>query len=75
MRKLPKYWSHTSPLSFFCTGTPGVGKSTLCEQLAERTGLEWLQVGHIAKDCDCFEEFDEVYQCPVLDEDKVCYEI
>jgi len=55
-----------------CTGTPGVGKSTLCEQLAERTGLEWLEVGQIAKDCECFEEYDEVYQCPVLDEDKVC---
>jgi adenylate kinase len=55
-----------------CVGTPGVGKSTLCEQLAERTGLEWLEVGQIAKDCECFEDFDEVYQCPVLDEDKVC---
>lgn len=49
-----------------------MGKSTLCEQLAERTGLEWLEVGQIAKDCECFEEYDEVYQCPVLDEDKVC---
>jgi adenylate kinase len=70
---LPKYCFHTSVLSL-CAGTPGVGKSTLCEQLAERTGLEWLEVGQIAKDCECFEEFDEVYQCPVLDEDKVCSE-
>jgi adenylate kinase len=75
MQISPKYWSHTSLLFFLCAGTPGVGKSTLCEQLAERTGLEWLEVGQVAKDCECFEEFDEVYQCPVLDEDKVCSEI
>jgi broad-specificity NMP kinase len=66
-------WSHTThTFSALCAGTPGVGKSTLCEQLAESTGLEWLEVGKIAKDYECFEGFDEVYQCPVLDEDKVC---
>jgi len=53
------------------TGTPGVGKSTLCEQVAESTGLEWIQVGTFAKENDCLEEFDEQYQCPVLNEDKV----
>uniref|UniRef100_A0A6P7FP82 Adenylate kinase isoenzyme 6 homolog n=1 Tax=Diabrotica virgifera virgifera TaxID=50390 RepID=A0A6P7FP82_DIAVI len=53
------------------TGTPGVGKSTLCSQLAEVTGLQWLEISKIAKDYNCLEEFDEVYQCPVLDEDKL----
>ena len=56
----------------FPTGTPGVGKSSLCEELLQRTGLQWLEVGKIAKDNDCFEEYDEVYECPVLNEDKVC---
>lgn len=52
-------------------GTPGVGKSTLCSELVKRTELEWLEVGKIAKEHECYETFDEVYECPVLDEDKV----
>ncbi|XP_066148357.1 adenylate kinase isoenzyme 6 [Euwallacea fornicatus] len=53
------------------TGTPGVGKSTLCKKLAETTGMQWLEISKIAKDNNCLEEFDEVYKCPVLDEDKL----
>lgn len=53
------------------TGTPGVGKSTLCQKLSEITGLQWLEISKIAKDNNCLEEYDEVYQCPVLDEDKL----
>nr|AGM32925.1 TATA box binding protein (TBP)-associated factor [Coptotermes formosanus] len=67
--------SQRSIPNILVTGTPGVGKSTLCEQLAEGTGLEWLEVGQIAKDCECFEEYDEVYQCPVLDEDMIIDEM
>lgn len=48
-----------------------MGKSTLCQQLAERTDLQWLEVGKLAKENNCYEEFDEVYHCPVLHEDKV----
>ncbi|XP_059487700.1 adenylate kinase isoenzyme 6 [Neocloeon triangulifer] len=57
------------------TGTPGVGKSTLCEQVAEITGLEWIQVGAFAKENDCLDEFDEEYKCPVLNEDKLLDEL
>lgn len=53
------------------TGTPGVGKSTLCQKLNEMTGLQWLEISKIAKDHNCLEEYDEVYKCPVLDEDKL----
>ncbi|GLV43184.1 Adenylate kinase 6 [Carabus blaptoides fortunei] len=53
------------------TGTPGVGKSTLCRKLSEVTGLTWLEVSRIAKENDCLSEYDEVYKCPVLDEDKL----
>lgn len=53
------------------TGTPGVGKSTLCERLSSQTGLRWLEISKIAKENNCLEEFDEEYQCPVLDEDKL----
>lgn len=57
------------------TGTPGVGKSTLCNEISKRTGFEWLEVGKIAKDHECYESYDEVYQCPVLDEDKLLDEL
>jgi adenylate kinase len=57
-------------------GTPGVGKSTLCQQIAERTNFQWLEVGKLAKENNCYEEFDEVYRCPVLHEDKVkCFQL
>ena len=56
---------------FLMTGTPGVGKSTLCQQLAERTELEWLEVGKLARENGCYVSFDQVYNCPVLHEDKV----
>lgn len=53
------------------TGTPGVGKSTTCRLLAEKAALTWLEVSKLAIDNKCLEEYDEVYRCPVLDEDKL----
>ncbi|XP_054278120.1 adenylate kinase isoenzyme 6-like [Macrosteles quadrilineatus] len=65
-RKLP---------NILITGTPGVGKSTLCAEIAKRTGFEWLEVGKIAKEHECYEGYDNVYECPVLDEDKLLDEL
>uniref|UniRef100_T1GGZ5 Adenylate kinase isoenzyme 6 homolog n=1 Tax=Megaselia scalaris TaxID=36166 RepID=T1GGZ5_MEGSC len=55
------------------TGTPGAGKSKLCEKLLERLegDWEWQDVSKIAKENDCVTEYDEEFQCPVLDEDKL----
>ncbi|KAF7387234.1 hypothetical protein HZH68_012911 [Vespula germanica] len=53
------------------TGTPGVGKSLMCRMLSEKTGLVWLDVSKLAIEHECLEEYDEVYQCPILDEDKL----
>lgn len=56
------------------TGTPGVGKSRLCKELVERLGdnkYKWHNVSQVAKDNDCVAEYDEEYECPVLNEDKV----
>ncbi|XP_037083697.1 adenylate kinase isoenzyme 6-like [Pollicipes pollicipes] len=57
------------------TGTPGVGKSTTCQQLADASGLNWLNVGDIAEQNDCLDEFDERYGCRILNEDKVLDEL
>lgn len=56
----------------YILGTPGTGKSTLGTELAKRSGLNYINVGDVAKDEQLYESFDEEYQCPVLDEDRVC---
>ena len=53
------------------TGTPGVGKTVHCEQLAQDTGLRHLSVNQIAKDRGCFDTYDEELETWVVDEDKV----
>ncbi|XP_037716792.1 adenylate kinase isoenzyme 6 homolog [Drosophila subpulchrella] len=53
------------------TGTPGAGKSYLCERLASQLKFEWLDCSKIAKEKDFVEEYDEEYDCPILDEEKL----
>lgn len=61
----------TSP-NIIITGTPGVGKTVHCEQLAQETGLRHLSINKVAKDRDCFESYDDELGSWVIDEDKVC---
>ncbi|KAF5026024.1 hypothetical protein F66182_1879 [Fusarium sp. NRRL 66182] len=53
------------------TGTPGVGKTTHCESLAERTGLRHLSVNQVVKDKECHEGWSEEYHSLIVDEDKL----
>ncbi|CAG9135909.1 unnamed protein product [Plutella xylostella] len=53
------------------TGTPGVGKSTLCKLLADRTKFTWREVSKLAEEYSCLDEYDPEYQCPFLNEDKL----
>ena len=53
------------------TGTPGVGKSTLSQQVGEKSGLEWISISDLARDNLFYDGFDEERQCPILDEEKV----
>ncbi|KAK1240658.1 hypothetical protein MKX07_004686 [Trichoderma sp. CBMAI-0711] len=52
------------------TGTPGVGKTTHSEILAERTGLRHLSVNQVVKDKECHEGWSDEYQSWIVDEDK-----
>ncbi|KAH7033332.1 AAA domain-containing protein [Microdochium trichocladiopsis] len=61
-RKLP---------NIIITGTPGVGKTSHCEALAERSGLKHMSVNQVVKDKQCHEGWDEEYQSWVVDEDKL----
>ena len=63
--------SRTRP-NIIITGTPGVGKTTHCEQLAQSLGLRHVSVNQIVKDRECHDGWDEEYQSWVVDEDKVC---
>ena len=53
------------------TGTPGTGKSLICQKLAEKHNYKWQDVSKIAQDHEFVEEYDEEFECPVLDEDKL----
>ncbi|KZZ89904.1 DUF1671 domain-containing protein [Moelleriella libera RCEF 2490] len=53
------------------TGTPGVGKTTHCESLAERTGLRHISINQVVKDKGCHEGWNEEYQSWIVDEDKL----
>lgn len=55
------------------TGTPGVGKTSHCELLAERTGLKHIAINDVVKDRECHEGWDDEYQSWIVDEDKVCF--
>ncbi|KAJ3458684.1 hypothetical protein MRS44_012793 [Fusarium solani] len=60
----------TSP-NIIVTGTPGVGKTTHCESLAERTGLRHLSVNQVVKDKECHEGWSDEYHSWIVDEDKL----
>lgn len=66
--------SRTLP-NIIITGTPGVGKTSHCELLAERTGLKHLSVNQVVKDRECHEGWDDEYQSWIVDEDKVRSEV
>ncbi|KAI4535718.1 adenylate kinase isoenzyme 6 [Ovis aries] len=57
------------------TGTPGVGKTTLGKELASRSGLKYVNVGDLAREGQLYDGYDEEYDCPILDEDRVVDEL
>ncbi|OQS07599.1 adenylate kinase [Thraustotheca clavata] len=57
------------------TGTPGTGKTTMSQLLAEKTHLEYINVGELVKQHNLHSGRDEEYDCFVLDEDKVVDEM
>ena len=58
------------------TGTPGTGKSTLCESLKNSIeNVNVINVGQFAKENGCLGDWDEKYECHELDEDRVLDEL
>ncbi|EYC08456.1 hypothetical protein Y032_0066g3776 [Ancylostoma ceylanicum] len=53
------------------TGTPGTGKSTLGQEIANRLQFDFIEVGKEVREHGLVEEFDERLNCHVLDEEKL----
>ncbi len=53
------------------TGTPGTGKTTTSEQVAQQTGLRHINVGQWVKDKGLHSGWNAQFECFDLDEDKV----
>lgn len=53
------------------TGTPGVGKTSHCELLAQNTGLKHLSINQTVKERGCHDGWNEEFQSWIVDEDKV----
>ena len=53
------------------TGTPGVGKTSHCELLAQSTGLKHLSINHIVKDRGCHDGWNKEYRSWMVNEDEV----
>ena len=53
------------------TGTPGTGKTTTSEMIANVTGLEQINVGDLVKSKQLHEGYLAEFDTHILDEDKV----
>lgn len=53
------------------TGTPGTGKSTLAQALAQRMGYTYIDVSEIIEQYNLREEYDEERQSSIVDVEKL----
>ena len=65
----------TAP-NILISGTPGVGKSTLCSLVQEKYSqgggqIEVVNIGQLAKEKGFLGEFDDARECPEIDEDAI----
>ena len=57
------------------SGTPGTGKTTLSKTIAERLGLNHIELGALIKSKELHSGRDEEFDSFIVDEDKVCDEL
>lgn len=53
------------------TGTPGVGKTTFSQQLAEDLDFEHINVAKLISDESLYQEWDDELNCSIFDEERV----
>mmetsp|Transcript_34767 Transcript_34767/g.75805 ORF Transcript_34767/g.75805 Transcript_34767/m.75805 type:complete len:177 (+) Transcript_34767:94-624(+) len=54
------------------TGTPGVGKTTFCQELETTVGLRHIEVARLIHEQKLYREWDDEMDCSIFDEDMVC---
>ncbi|EDQ85728.1 uncharacterized protein MONBRDRAFT_38741 [Monosiga brevicollis MX1] len=63
------------PPNLLVCGTPGTGKTSLCEELAQRTGWTHIDISALALRRQLHEGYDDSRQTHILDEDAVLDEL
>lgn len=72
VKKAAAFVTERSLPNILVSGTPGVGKTTLCKKLCQKVqSLKHVNIGDFAKENNCLEEWDEELECHVLNEDKI----
>lgn len=66
---------HPNGPNILVTGTPGTGKSLLCKELAQATGLNYISIEELAKENEFYLDYNQEMDCHEIDEDKVIDEI
>lgn len=59
------------PPNILITGTPGTGKTTTAQAVAESAGLRYINVGDWVKEQQLHCGYDEEHEAFIIDEDKV----
>mmetsp|Transcript_23438 Transcript_23438/g.32752 ORF Transcript_23438/g.32752 Transcript_23438/m.32752 type:complete len:178 (-) Transcript_23438:23-556(-) len=57
------------------TGTPGTGKTSLSEVLANEAGMNHWDVSSLVKEKSLHDGRDDEFDCFILNEDKICDEL
>ena len=66
---------HFKGPNILITGTPGTGKTTICKELADASGLNYYNISELAMENKFYCNYDEELQSWELDEDKIIDEI
>lgn len=64
-------YNYVSLYPIFLLGTPGVGKTRLCTEIAKKLKYNYVDVSAIAKTNSFILSHDEELDCPILDEEPV----
>jgi adenylate kinase len=76
VKKAATFSTERSKPNILVSGTPGVGKTTMCKKLCQSVKiLKLINIGDFAKEHGCLDEWDDELQCHELNEDKVVDEL
>jgi len=57
------------------TGTPGTGKTSTADAVAQQSGFTHVDLSTLVKEKELYDGRDEELDCFIIDEDKICDEL